>query len=215
MAMKTGMLFQPCLDLGMIVRTVIVHNHVDCQVFGSFMIDLPQKPPEFDIAMPRITRTDDLSLQNIQRREQAGSTVTFVIVRHRPAAAFLHRQAGLRPVERLDLGLLSSTHRTTALSGGFMYTPTTSVNFSTNRLSLESLNPSTRCGCNPCASQMRQIVALLTPMAWAIARVDQWVDPGGVVCKVASTISLIFSADKARELRPWGASSASPAGPNC
>ena len=59
--------------------------------------------------MPRITRADDLPLQHIQRREQAGGAVAFVIVRHRPAATFLHRQAGLRPVQRLYLRLLIHT----------------------------------------------------------------------------------------------------------
>lgn len=108
-AMKAGMLFQPCLDPGVIVRTIVVDDHMDCQVFGSFTVDLPQKLPEFDVAMLRITRADDLPLQHIQRREQAGSTVAFVIVRHRSAATFLHRQARLRPVQRLYLRLFVHT----------------------------------------------------------------------------------------------------------
>lgn len=109
MAMKAGMLFQPCLDPGVIVRTIVVHDHMDRQAFGSFTVDLPQKLPEFDVAMPRITRTNDIPLQHIQRRKQAGSAVAFVIVRHRPAATFLHGQAGLRPVKRLYLRLLIHT----------------------------------------------------------------------------------------------------------
>src|SRR5665811_1401249 len=108
-AMKAGMLFQPCLDPGVIMRTIVVQNHMNRQVFGSFTVDLPQKLPEFDVAMSRITRAYDLSLQHIQRREQAGGAVAFVIVRHRPAATFLHRQAGLRPVKRLYLRLLIHT----------------------------------------------------------------------------------------------------------
>ena len=104
-AMKTGMLFQPYLNLGVIVRTIVVHDHMDRQAFGSFTVDLPQKLPEFDVAMPRITRADDLPFQHIQRCEQAGSAVAFVIVRHCPAATFLHRQTGLRPVQRLYLRL--------------------------------------------------------------------------------------------------------------
>jgi hypothetical protein len=32
--------------------------------------------------------------------------MTFVVVGHRPGAAFLHRQTGLSAVERLDLALL-------------------------------------------------------------------------------------------------------------
>lgn len=104
-AVKAGMLFQPCLDHGVIVRTVVVHDHMDRHVFGSFTVNLPQKLPEFDVAMPRITRADDIPFQHIQRREQASSAVTLVIARHRPAATFLHRQARLRPVKRPYLRL--------------------------------------------------------------------------------------------------------------
>ena len=40
-AMKAGMVFQPCSDLGVIVRAVVVQNHMDRQVFGGFTVDLP------------------------------------------------------------------------------------------------------------------------------------------------------------------------------
>src|SRR6266446_5367899 len=40
----------------------------------------------------------------------------------------------------------SSTHSTTALSGGFRYSPTTSMSFFSNRRSFDSLKVSTRCG---------------------------------------------------------------------
>ena len=80
-AMKAGMLFQPCFDLGVIVGTIVVQDHMDCHVLGSFAVNLPQKLSEFDVAMPRITRADDLSLQQIQRCKQAGSAIAFVIVR--------------------------------------------------------------------------------------------------------------------------------------
>src|SRR4030067_429818 len=62
-AVKARMLFQPCPDFGVIVRTVVVQNHMDRQLFGGFTVDLPQKLPKFDVPMPRITRTDDLALQ--------------------------------------------------------------------------------------------------------------------------------------------------------
>ena len=39
-------------------------------------------------------------------REQCRRAMTFVVVGHRPGAAFLHRQTGLSAVERLDLALL-------------------------------------------------------------------------------------------------------------
>ncbi len=85
-------------------------------------------------------------------------------------------------------------HSTTALSGGFRYRPTTSVSFSSKRLSLESLKVFTRCGCSPRAHQIRCTVAGLTPCDLAIDRQLQCVSPCGLSCSVACTIAATFSA---------------------
>src|SRR3989304_5461279 len=82
--------------------------------------------------------------------------------------------------------------------------PTTSVSFSTKRLSLESLNVSMRCGCKPCASQIRWTVDFPTPWAFAIVRTDQCVASFGVVCRVASTISFTLSAGGGLGAGPGG-----------
>ena len=91
--------------------------------------------------------------------------------------------------------LFSSMHNTTAFSGGFRYSPTTSTSLSSNRLSLDSSKVSTRCGCSPRAFQIRCTVALLTPCAFAIDRQLQCVSPGGLSCKVACTIASTCSAE--------------------
>ena len=49
---------------------------------------------------------DDPALQHVERGEQRRRAVALVVVRHRPAAAALHRQSGLGAVERLDLRFL-------------------------------------------------------------------------------------------------------------
>src|SRR5512134_458496 len=90
--------------------------------------------------------------------------------------------------------LFSSRQSTTAFSGGFRYSPTTSTSFSSNRGSFDSLNVSTRCGCSPRARQTRCTVSRLTPTRAAIVRVDQCVAPGGVSCTVTRTISSTVSA---------------------
>src|SRR3990172_7310124 len=97
--------------------------------------------------------------------------------------------------------LFSSTQSTTALAGGFRYSPTTSVSFSTNCGSRDNLKVSTRWGCRPWASQIRCTVAGLTPWACAMVRQLQWVAALGLVCSVASTTCLIFFAEIDR-LRP-------------
>ena len=46
---------------------------------------------------------DDGAVEDVESGEQRGRAVTFVVVRHRPGAARLHRQPGLGAVECLDL----------------------------------------------------------------------------------------------------------------
>src|SRR6266545_2324636 len=95
---------------------------------------------------------------------------------------------------RAWIWLFSSTHSTTALSGGFRYSPTTSVSFSRNRLSLETLKVRTRWGWSPAASQIRPTVAGLTPATFAMERVDQWVSPFGFVLVVRRMTYATFCA---------------------
>jgi hypothetical protein len=53
--------------------------------------------------------------------------------------------------------VFSSTHNTTAASGGFRYSPTTSRTLSMNCGSVDSLKSSMRCGLSPKARQIREI----------------------------------------------------------
>ena len=46
---------------------------------------------------------DDRSIQNVERREQRGRAVPYVVMGHDAGAALLHRKAGLGAVKRLDL----------------------------------------------------------------------------------------------------------------
>lgn len=47
----------------------------------------------------------DLSVGGVERGEQCGRAVAFVIVGHGPAATFLHWQARLSAIQRLNLAL--------------------------------------------------------------------------------------------------------------
>src|SRR3954467_6699519 len=88
----------------------------------------------------------------------------------------------------------SSTHSTTAPSGGFRYSPTTSNTLSTNSGSLDSLNVSARCGFASNAFQIRPIVEGESPLRWAIFARDQCVAFAGVDSNVATTTSSTCSA---------------------
>jgi hypothetical protein len=48
----------------------------------------------------------DTAVEHIERGEQGRRAMPLVVMRHRPAAALLHRQPRLGAVERLDLRLL-------------------------------------------------------------------------------------------------------------
>src|SRR5256884_5445135 len=81
-----------------------------------------------------------------------------------------------------------SLHDALPISGGFIYNPTTSVSFSRNFASRDSLKVRLRCGLILCSCHKRFTVFLLTPCASAMSRQLQWVIPLGLLCKVALMI---------------------------
>ena len=103
--------------------------------------------------------------------------MALVVVGHRAGSAFLHRQAGLGAVERLDLRLFVDREHD-GMSGRIDIKPTTSRSLSMNFGSLESLNWWTRCGWRPCVRQMRWTELALIPTAFAIIVAVQWVASG-------------------------------------
>ena len=105
----------------------------------------------------------------------------------------------LGAVQSLDLGLLVHAQHD-RLVRRFRYRPTTSVSFSSKRLSLESLKVSTRCGCSPRPPDPLHR-GQLTPCDLAIDRQLQCVSPCGLSCSVACTIAATFSAP-IESLRP-------------
>src|ERR1019366_2561553 len=82
---------------------------------------------------------------------------------------------------RACIWLFSSTQSMIACCGGFRYRPTTSVIFSRNFGSRESLKVSVRCGCRLWARQILLTVDLLTPWLCAMVRQLQCVIPAGLV----------------------------------
>ena len=101
------------------------------------------------------------------------------------------------------------THRTNARSGGFRYSPTTSLTFSMKKGSDDNLKVSVRWGCNPKARQMRLTVLWLSPLRWAMDRVLQWVASRGAVSSV-SVITRSTSSSVTARGRPLRGSSDSP-----
>ena len=69
----------------------------------------------------------------------------------------------------------SSTHNTTAFSGGFRYNPMMSRTLASSSGSVENLNVCRRQGWTPYRRQARATVASPIPSCRASSRVDQWV----------------------------------------
>ena len=123
---------------------------------------------------------DHRAVEHVERGEQGGGAVALIVVGHGAGAALLHRQAGLRAVERLDLATSRRpTARGCAPAGRHRARPRR-CSLAANAGSLDSLKGRTRCGCSPCAAQIRCTEAGDTPASRAIARTVQWVaSPGG------------------------------------
>src|SRR5918995_198318 len=78
---------------------------------------------------------------------------------------------------RAWIWLFSSTHSTTAPSGGLRYSPTTSEIFRSSSGSVENLKVSVRWGFKPWARQTRVTVTWDTRRRRPSRREDQWVTP--------------------------------------
>jgi len=97
---------EPLHDLGMLVRRVIVEDHVDDLSRWEIRFDSVQEANEFLMPMALHAATDNLALENIECGEEGRRAVAFVIMGHRAGAPFLHRQSWLCAVEGLDLRFL-------------------------------------------------------------------------------------------------------------
>ena len=106
--------------------------------------------------------------------------------------------------------IFSSTHSTTARSGGFRYSPTTSWTFSMNSGSVDSLKVSARCGLSSNVRQIRPIVDFDSPDRLAIDARDQCVAFFGVSSSVATTTASTCSTRDRRRRDPGRGSSTSP-----
>jgi len=92
------MFLEPGFDLGMPVRTVVVHDQVQGFPARKFAIHAAQKLQEFLMPVPLVEIADDLALQQVEGGEKRGGAVALIVVGHGAAASRLQRQAGLGAV---------------------------------------------------------------------------------------------------------------------
>ena len=92
----------------MLVGRVVVHDQVDLLFGRDDVVDDAQKLQPLLVAVPILAHGDDVALQGIEGGEQRCGAVALVVVSHRAAAALLHRQTRLCPIQSLNLALLVS-----------------------------------------------------------------------------------------------------------
>src|SRR3546814_1556173 len=71
-----------------------------------FGLDGVQEADELLMAVALHVAADDGSIEDVQGGEEGGRAMPLIVVGHRAGAPLLQRQAGLGPVERLNLRLL-------------------------------------------------------------------------------------------------------------
>jgi hypothetical protein len=101
-----GMPGQPLAHLRMLVGRIVVDDGVDHFSDWDLLLDRVEEADKLLMAMALHVAADDGAVKDVEGCEQRGGAVTFVVVRHRPGTARLHRQTRLGAVERLDLALL-------------------------------------------------------------------------------------------------------------
>jgi hypothetical protein len=111
------MFLKPVLDVRMGMRAIVVKDQMQIQAARRLAVDPTQKLQELLVPVTRVTGPDHRPFQDIQRREQRGRPMAFVVMGYRPAAAFFHRQSGLSPVNACSFfhKILGELHFPTAL----------------------------------------------------------------------------------------------------
>src|SRR5574338_818420 len=101
MDMETRVLVQPLLDLGMLVRRIVVADQMQSLVLGRSPVDMAQKVEPFDMAMTLRAAGDHRTIQRTHRREKGSCPVALVVVSHRFRSPLLERQSGLSTIQCL------------------------------------------------------------------------------------------------------------------
>ena len=97
---------QPRLDLGMVVRGVVVADAVDVQISGHGLLDLAQEGQELLMPMARLAGSQHRAIEHVQRGKQRGRAVTLVVMGDALDVAKAHGEHRLRALQRLALTLL-------------------------------------------------------------------------------------------------------------
>ena len=97
----------------MLVAAVVVEDRVDQLAGRHGALDGVQEAQELLVPVALHAAADHRAFEDIERGEQGGRAIADIVVGHGAGLARLERQAGLGPIERLDLmgWMAPSRHR--------------------------------------------------------------------------------------------------------
>lgn len=107
--MEARLTLEPASNRRMLMGGVVVHDEMKWPIRQSLLIQMLQEPQLFLMAVLRLTGADDLAREDMERGEERGGAVPFIVMGHGPAPPLLHGQPGLGAIQGLDLILLVRT----------------------------------------------------------------------------------------------------------
>jgi hypothetical protein len=106
MDMEALMTFQPADDLLVFMRGIVIADQVDMFFFGDGLIDQAEKLQPLLMPVSLLEEAKDLGVKRVQSGKQGRRAITFVVMRHCPAASFLRWQLRLGSVQGSYLAFL-------------------------------------------------------------------------------------------------------------
>ena len=100
-----GCAFEPSANARVLVGPVVVADEVELSAAVS-AVEGREEVDELEMRMLREAATVNSSARHLQRGEQAGGAVAFVVMSHARRQAWAQRQHRLSPIQGLDLRLL-------------------------------------------------------------------------------------------------------------
>jgi hypothetical protein len=97
---------QPLADVRVLVRGVVVEDHVDHLAGRRLPLDRVQEAEQFLVPVTLHAAPDHRAVEHVECGKERGRAVALVVVGHGPGAARFHWQPGLGAIEGLDLRLL-------------------------------------------------------------------------------------------------------------
>src|SRR3954454_12943367 len=111
------MTIEPGPRLGMLMRSIIVEDHMNDPADRDLCLNRVQEPDEFLVPMALHAAPNDLAVERVESGEQGSGAVSLIVMRHGAGAALFSGSPGWVR-SRAWIWLFSSTESTMAWAGG-------------------------------------------------------------------------------------------------